>query len=310
MGNAQREQYAALLRRTDTIPVVDESHVALCLDGRPDAATVRHVLPRHDHVGEREQEPLGRPADGVDPLPRSRWSSAWWPPAWRSTSVRPSTSSWSPHGCSSTARSSGQRTAPGCACSATPSSRRSRSELPDWRFRLPRGGLSLWCELPPPTDAAVRAHSPRRPSDVVSWCHPDRCSPPRVASTPSSGSPSPDQRTSSATAVDRLADAWAAVSDAGRRGTRRYAAYPRDGRLTAERHGPQTRSTRAQRGRVDRACSISASASAGIAESTDSATRAWPPLAVAGDLHAGDVDRAVAEDPADGADHARAVRRR
>ena len=24
-----------------------------------------------------------------------------------------------------------------------------RTELPDWRFRLPRGGLSLWCELPP-----------------------------------------------------------------------------------------------------------------------------------------------------------------
>ena len=48
--------------------------------------------------------------------------------------------------------------------------------------------------------------------------------------------------------------------------------------------------------------------SAGIAVSTVSATSAWPPCAVARDLHAGDVDAGLAEEPADGADDAGPVR--
>ena len=35
MPNSQREELAALLRRTGTVPIVDESHQALALDGRP-----------------------------------------------------------------------------------------------------------------------------------------------------------------------------------------------------------------------------------------------------------------------------------
>ena len=166
---------------------------------RPDAATVRHVLPRHDHAGEREQEPLGRAAGGVDPLTAPPGRALGRPPASRSTWARRSTSSWSPHGCSSTARSSGQRTAPGCACSATPSSRRSRSGFRGGVSGFPGAGCRCGASCRRTTDAAARARSPRRPSDVVSWCHPARCSPPRVASTPSSGSPSPGPRTSSAT---------------------------------------------------------------------------------------------------------------
>jgi DNA-binding transcriptional MocR family regulator len=28
-------------------------------------------------------------------------------------------------------------------------------QLPDWRFRVPSGGLSLWCELPAPVGSAL-----------------------------------------------------------------------------------------------------------------------------------------------------------
>ena len=36
-----------------------------------------------------------------------------------------------------------------------------REHLPEWRFRLPAGGLALWCELP---GRARRRPSPPRPS--------------------------------------------------------------------------------------------------------------------------------------------------
>ncbi|HVK45189.1 MAG TPA: PLP-dependent aminotransferase family protein, partial [Micropruina sp.] len=37
-----------------------------------------------------------------------------------------------------------------------------RDRLPDWRFRLPEGGLSLWVELPRPAAAALAAGAERQ----------------------------------------------------------------------------------------------------------------------------------------------------
>ena len=37
--------------------------------------------------------------------------------------------------------------------------------LPDWRFRLPRGGLALWCELPEPLSSALTVAAERQ--DVI-----------------------------------------------------------------------------------------------------------------------------------------------
>ena len=37
-----------------------------------------------------------------------------------------------------------------------------RARLPEWRFRLPAGGLSLWCELPRPAAAALAIEAERR----------------------------------------------------------------------------------------------------------------------------------------------------
>ena len=53
-------------------------------------------------------------------------------------------------------------TASGCASSATPSPRPSREHLPSWRFRVPDGGLALWCELPEALGTASTAEAERR----------------------------------------------------------------------------------------------------------------------------------------------------
>jgi DNA-binding transcriptional MocR family regulator len=37
-----------------------------------------------------------------------------------------------------------------------------RSHLPEWRFRLPTGGLALWCELPAPLATGLVAEAERR----------------------------------------------------------------------------------------------------------------------------------------------------
>ena len=87
-----------------------------------------------------------------------------------------------------------------------------------------RGGLSLWCELPPSAGAEARPPSPPRPSVGASWSHPGRSSPSTAGSTRSSGSPSPGPRTSSATRSTASPTAWDAVSSGPRRrGTRRQA---------------------------------------------------------------------------------------
>jgi DNA-binding transcriptional MocR family regulator len=36
-----------------------------------------------------------------------------------------------------------------------------RETLPEWRFRLPRGGLALWCELPSPLSTALTVAAER-----------------------------------------------------------------------------------------------------------------------------------------------------
>ena len=46
MSDAQREEYAAALRRARVVPVVDEAHQALALDGQEMPAPVRGVPAR------------------------------------------------------------------------------------------------------------------------------------------------------------------------------------------------------------------------------------------------------------------------
>jgi DNA-binding transcriptional MocR family regulator len=147
MANAQREEYAALLRRTDTLPVVDESHVQLSLDaGR---------MPRPFAAFAPDAITLGSASKSLWGGLRVGWIRCPLPLVERLVSARVTLDLGSPvyeqlvtarllehrqeHWPANQARLRTQRDALASAIT---------DRLPGWRFRLPRGGLSLWCELP------------------------------------------------------------------------------------------------------------------------------------------------------------------
>jgi DNA-binding transcriptional MocR family regulator len=147
MGDAQRQEYAALLRRTGTVAVVDESHVALQLDvarmPRPFASYA------HDAIT------LGSASKSLWGGLRIGWIRCPLPLVERLVGARVALDLGSPvleqlvaarllaeaetHGGPHRARLRSQRDALVAALA---------ERLPDWRVRVPQGGLSLWCELP------------------------------------------------------------------------------------------------------------------------------------------------------------------
>ena len=238
MTDAQREEYAAHLRRARTVAVVDEAHQALAARRAGDAATVRGLRPRHDHDRQRQQVLLGRPAARLDPRPaRHRWTGS---------PRRGSPSTSAPRSLEQLVlarllarrrRDPRRTTAPGCASSATRWSRASRERLPEWRFRLPG-------RRPRPVVRAARrrsatalvAEAERRgvivaPGPVfaaeggldrfvrIPWTR-----------------PVPELEA----AVDRLADAWAASAGAAGDDRARRPDRAGDGGLT-RRHAPRPR---------------------------------------------------------------------
>jgi DNA-binding transcriptional MocR family regulator len=86
--------------------------------------------------------------------------------------------------------------------------------LPGWRFRIPRGGLSLWCELPPHDRrggaSALAAEAERR--GVVVSPGPMFAAEGGLDAFVRVPFSRPEEELRDA--VDRLADAWGAVSDA------------------------------------------------------------------------------------------------
>jgi DNA-binding transcriptional MocR family regulator len=147
MGDAQREQYAALLARTATLAIVDESHVALRLDGRPMPRPFAAYASRAITIGSVSKSLWGGlrvgwircPADLTARLVSARVALDLGSPvleqlvAARLLGQREEL--WPAH----QERLRGQRDALAAAMS---------ERLPGWRFRLPAGGLSLWCQLP------------------------------------------------------------------------------------------------------------------------------------------------------------------
>jgi DNA-binding transcriptional MocR family regulator len=221
MPNADREQLAALLRRSGTVPVVDESHQALALDGRPMPRPFAAFAPETVTLGSTSKSFWGglrigwvRCPDGVlDRLVEARVALDLGSPvleqlvAARLLGRREEL--WSDQ----RRRLREQRDALAGVL---------RTELPDWRFRLPRGGLSLWCELPRVVGAGATALvlEAERHGVVVS--------PGSVFAVDGGldtfvrvpfSRPADELRT----AVARLADAWATVSNGASSGTVREA---------------------------------------------------------------------------------------
>jgi DNA-binding transcriptional MocR family regulator len=135
MSAEDRERTAAALRATGTVPIVDEAHQALMLDG--------DAMPPPFAVFAPETITLGSAS-------KSFWGGL------RIGWVRvPDTSAMRALTEARVRLDLGAPVLEQLAALADAVSR----QLPDWTFRSPRGGLCLWCRLPEPvaTDVAVEA---------------------------------------------------------------------------------------------------------------------------------------------------------
>ncbi len=147
MPNAQREEYAALLRRVGTVAIVDESHQPLGLDGRPMPKPFAAFAPETVTLGSTSKIFWGglrvgwvRCPEGVlDRLMDARVALDLGSPVLEQLVAARLLARRDELGAHHRTRLREQRDLLADAL---------RRALPEWRFRLPRGGLTLWCELP------------------------------------------------------------------------------------------------------------------------------------------------------------------
>jgi DNA-binding transcriptional MocR family regulator len=217
MGERQREQYAALLRRAGTVAVVDESHQALRLDGAAMPRPFAAYAPDAVTLGSASKSLWGGlrigwircPTELTERLVQARVALDLGSPVLEQLVAARLLAAPEAHWQQHRARLRDQRDALATALT---------ERLPEWRFRLPEGGLSLWCELPSRgrrAGAAALAAEAEARGVAVS---------PGPVFALDGGLDSfvriPYTRPASdlEDAVDRLAEAWAVVSsrDAGR----------------------------------------------------------------------------------------------
>jgi DNA-binding transcriptional MocR family regulator len=149
MSDEERQRYAAELRRHHVTPIVDESHAMLALEGqampRPFAAYARDTI----SVGSSSKGFWGglrvgwvrAPVDQMERLTKARVTLDLGVPVMEQLVLVRLLEEAEPTLQAHRAQLLGQRDALIAAV---------RAALPDWTFRVPGGGLSLWCELPGP----------------------------------------------------------------------------------------------------------------------------------------------------------------
>ncbi|MDN4160536.1 PLP-dependent aminotransferase family protein [Nocardioides abyssi] len=216
MSDAQREEYADHLRRAGTVAVVDEAHQALALDGQAMPRPFAAHAPGTITIGSASKSFWGglrlgwirAPHERMADLTHARVAMDLGAPVLEQL-VLARLLADGPVLPDHVTRLREQRDALAAALA---------EHLPEWRFRLPGGGLAVWCELPRPLATAVTAEAEQRgvivaegPVFAVSGGL-DRFV--RIPWT----RPAPELEE----AVRRLAAAWAAVRDrpagaAGRR---------------------------------------------------------------------------------------------
>jgi DNA-binding transcriptional MocR family regulator len=210
MSNAQREQYAALLRRAGTVPVVDESHQALRLDGRPMPKPFAAFAPDAVTLGSLSKSLWGGlrvgwvrcPVGLVDQLVAARIAMDLGSPVFEQLVATRLLAERESHWSARRERLRVQRDALAAAV---------WERLPDWRFRLPRGGLSLWCELPDHDHAgALDLTAEAELRDVAISAGPAFALDGGLDSFVRIPYTRPEEELR--TAVDRMAEAWDAVT--------------------------------------------------------------------------------------------------
>jgi DNA-binding transcriptional MocR family regulator len=147
MSNTVREQYAALLGRSGTVPVVDESHAHLRLDVRRMPRPFAAWAPDAITLGSASKSLWGglrvgwirSPLPLVDRLVTARVALDLGSPVYEQLVTARLLDRREEHWATNRSRLRAQRDALAAAIT---------ERLPGWRFRLPHGGLALWCELP------------------------------------------------------------------------------------------------------------------------------------------------------------------
>ena len=166
MSDAQREELAAHLRRTHTVPVVDEAHQALALDGQEMPRPFAAFAPGTITIGSASKSFWGglrlgwirAPHGAMEQLTRARVSLDLGAPVLEQLVLVHLLSTADEVLAENRARLREQRDALVAAVS---------SRLPEWTFRVPTGGLALWCRLPGPFGTAVAAEAETRGTIVA-----------------------------------------------------------------------------------------------------------------------------------------------
>lgn len=165
MSDEQRAECAAALRRARTVALVDESLHALALDGREMPRPFASYSPDAVTVGSASKAFWGGlrlgwirvPSGLMDRFTRARVSLDLGAPVLEQLAMARLLEA-GPVLPEQVARLREQRDALAAAVTAL---------LPEWRFRLAGGGLSLWCELPAPLSTALAIEAERHGVIVV-----------------------------------------------------------------------------------------------------------------------------------------------
>jgi DNA-binding transcriptional MocR family regulator len=160
MTDAQREEYAAALRRTRTVPIVDEAHQALALDGQPMPRPFATYAPETITIGSSSKSFWGglrlgwirAPREQMERLTQARVSLDLGAPVFEQLVLARLLAESDAILADNRVRLREQRDALAAAV---------RDHLPEWRFHLPTGGLALWCRLPGTYGTAVVTEAER-----------------------------------------------------------------------------------------------------------------------------------------------------
>ncbi|WP_309647844.1 PLP-dependent aminotransferase family protein [Nocardioides sp.] len=161
MSEAQREEYASLLRRAHTVAVVDEAHQALALDGQPMPRPFAAFAPDTITIGSASKTFWGGLRLGWIRSPEGQME--------RLTGARVGLDLGAPvmeQLVLARLLARGEEVVDAQRDRLRPQRDRLAAavaeHLPDWRFRLPGGGLALWCQLPGPLGTALADEAERR----------------------------------------------------------------------------------------------------------------------------------------------------
>lgn len=216
MSEADRARYARLLRDHDCIAVVDEAHQALALDGGQQPRPFAEFAPGAITLGSASKSIWGglrlgwirSPAPLVDALTQARITLDLGAPVLEQlVLLRLLTGEMERLLTDHRDRLRAQRDALAAALD---------QHLPDWGFRLPSGGMALWCRLPGGSSSALVEEAARHDVHL----------PPGPAFAPAGGLdrfvrlPFTLPAAELEEAVRRLADAWAVVAKAPSSGRR------------------------------------------------------------------------------------------